>query len=171
MKTKRSRALACLGVLILGIVLIMGCGGGVVTPTTEHFAESGISFDYPGTWDKLPPVDPARLAYFSELETGTVVQVITGALPSGYTLKDYHDTLVLQLMEGEPISEKSLTVSGVPASETVFNGKSDNKDWRWRVVSLEKDGTIYSIVFATAPASFDEVNEGFDTVVNSFQVQ
>jgi sortase A len=172
MKTKRLRMLACLGVLILGVSLIIGCGGGgAQAPTTAHFAAGGVSFDYPSTWDKLKSDDPARIAYFSEVETGTIVQVITEALPSGFTLKTYHDNLVIQLMVGEPIWGKPLTVAGVKAYETGFNAKIDNQDLRMRAVSLEKDGTVYDIVLSTEPDSFNEVNDDFDTVIDSFQVQ
>lgn len=172
MKVKRLRALACLGVLILGVTLIIGCAGGATeTPTTNHFEASGISFDYPSTWKTLPPNDPARIAYLSEVETGTIVQVIKQDMPTGYTLKTYHDTFVMTLMVGEPISGNPLTVSGLAAYETVFNGAVDNQDYRWRVVSFEKDGTVYDIAFAVVPESFDEVNSDFDTVINSFEVQ
>jgi hypothetical protein len=171
MRVKRLMALACLGVLIVGISLIIGCGGGVETPTTNHFEASGISFDYPSTWKTETSDDPVRLAFFSEKETGTIVQVIEEDMPSGYTLKTYHDEFVLALMEGQPISGNHLTVSGLDAYETVFNGAVGEQDFRWRVVSLEEDGTVYSIAFAVVPESFDEVNSDFDTVVNSFTVQ
>ena len=172
MKAKRLRALACLGVLILGAALIIGCAGGAVeAPPTSHFAASGVSFDYPSTWDTLTSDDPARIAYFSEIETGTVVQVITEALPAGFTLKTYHDNMAISLMEGEPISGNPLTVAGVDAYETVFNAKVGNQDLRMRLVSFEKGGKVYNIAFATVPASFDEANEDFDTVINSFEVQ
>jgi hypothetical protein len=172
MKVKRLGALACLGVLIVGVSLIIGCAGGATeTPTTNHFEASGVSFDYPSTWKTLTSTDTARIAYLSEEETGIVVQVIKQDMPTGYTLKTYHDTFVMTLMEGQPISGNPLTVSGVDAYETVFNGAVDNRDFRWRVVSLEKDGTVYDIAFAVAPESFDEVNSDFDTVINSFEVQ
>lgn len=172
MKAKRLRVLACLGVLILGVSMIIGCaGGGTQAPPTSHFAAGGISFDYPSTWKTLESDDPARLAYFSEVETGTVVQVITEALPSGFTLKTYHDNMVIPLMEGQPISGNPLTVAGVDAYETVFNAKIGNQDFQMRLLSLEKDGMAYDIAFATAPSSFDKVKKDFDTVVNSFQVQ
>jgi hypothetical protein len=172
MKVKRLRALACLGVLILGVTLIIGCAGGATeTPTTNHFEASGISFDYPSTWKTLTSDDPVRIAYFSEVETSTIVQVIKQDMPTGFTLKTYHDNFVIALMVGEPISGNSLTVSGVNAYETVFNGNSENLDVRWRLVSLEKDGTVYDIAFAVAPESFDTVNKDFDTVINSFEVQ
>lgn len=180
MKAKGLRALTCLGVLILGISLIIGCGGVGATvptaspttsPTTSHFAAGGISFDYPSTWKILKSDDPTRIAYLSELGTNTVAQVVTEELPSGFTLKTYHDNLAIQLMVGEPISGNPLTVAGLGAYETVCNGKVENQDVRWRIVSLEKDGTVYNIVFSTEPESFSEVNNDFDTVIDSFQVQ
>jgi hypothetical protein len=173
MKVKRLRVLACLGVLILGATLIIGCAGGAVQapPTTSHFAASGVSFDYPSTWKTLKSDEPARIAYFSEVGTGTVVQVITEALPSGFTLKTYHDNMAISMMVGEPISGNPLTVAGVDAYEIVFNTKAGNQDLRMRLVSLEKDGMAYDIAFATAPSSFDKVRKDFDTVIDSFQVQ
>jgi hypothetical protein len=172
MKAKRLRALACLGVLILGIALIMGCGnGGAETPTTSHFAASGISFDYPSTWDTLTSDEPSRIAYFSEVETGTVVQVFETDMPTDFTLKTYHDNMAKSLMEGEPLWGNPLTVAGVDAYETVFNAKVGNQDLRMRLVSLEKAGMVYDIAFSSAPESFDEVSDNFDIVVNSFQVQ
>jgi len=172
MKAKRTRALACLGVLILGVTLIIGCaGGGTQAPPTSHFAAGGVSFDYPSTWKTLKSDDPARIAYFSEVETGTIVQVIKEALPSGFTLKTYHDNLAIQLMVGDPIWGKPLTVAGVEAYETGLNAKVDNQDLQMRVVSLEKNGMVYDIVLSTAPGSFNKVNDDFDTVINSFQVQ
>jgi hypothetical protein len=171
MKVKRLRALACLGVLIVGISLIIGCGGGAETTTTSHFEASGISFDYPSTWKIETSHDAARIAYFSEMETGTIVQVIKQETPTGFDLKTYHDAFVLTLMEGQAISGNSLTVSGVDAYETVFEGPINEQEFRWRLVSLEKDGAIYDIAFAVLPESFDEVNSGFDIVVNSFTIQ
>ena len=172
MKVKSLRALACLGVLILGVTLIMGCGGGAVeAPPTSHFEAGGVSFDYPSTWDTLTSDDPSRIAYFSEVETGTVVQVMKNDMPADFTLKTYHDNMTIQLMEGQPIWGKSLTVAGVIAYETGFNTSIDNQDWQMRLVSFEKGGKVYDIAFATVPASFDEANEDFDTVINSFEVQ
>ena len=172
MKVNRLRALACLGVLILGAALIIGCAGGAVeAPPTSHFEAGGVSFDYPSTWKTLASDDPSRIAYFSEAATGTVVQVMKNDMPADFTLKTYHDNMAISLMEGQPIWGKSLTVAGVAAYETGFNTSIDNQDWQMRLVSFEKGGKVYDIAFATVPASFDEANEDFDTVINSFEVQ
>ena len=79
----------------------MGCGGGVIeTPMmASHFAESGIAFDYPGDWKVLKSDDPTRIAYLSELDTSTTVQVIKEAT-SGFELKTYHDNMAMALMIG-----------------------------------------------------------------------
>jgi hypothetical protein len=166
MRVKSLRALACLGVLILGVTLAIGCTG-----ATKHFEESGISFDYSSTWKVEESDDPARIAYLSEVETSTIVQVMKSDLPAGFALKDWHDSMAMALMTGQPISGNPLTVAGVAAYETVFDAQSGNQDIRFRWVSLEKDGVVYDIAFATVPESFDTVNKDFDTVINSFQVQ
>lgn len=172
MKVKRLRALACLGALLLGVTLIIGCATGAEeTPITNHFEASGISFDYPSTWRTLKSDDPTRIAYSSEVTTNTVVQVMKNDMPIGFSLKTYHDNVVLSLMVGQPIWGRPLNVTGVTAYETVFNAKVGEQDMRFRLVSLEKAGKVYDIAFSTAPASFDKVNKDFDTVINSFNVQ
>jgi len=172
MKIKRAGVLAFLGMLMLGATLIIGCagGGGTETPATSHFETGGISFDYPSTWRVLQSDDPMRVAYLSEVSTNTTLQVIKEA-PPGFTLKTYHDNMVIAMMVGDPISGRPVNVGGLSGYETVFNAKINNIDYRLRLISVEKDGIFYDIVCATSPAYFDEVNEDFNTVVNSFEVQ
>jgi hypothetical protein len=172
MKTKRAIILVITGILMLGITFIIGCTGeeGTETPATSHFEASGISFDYPSNWKVLQSDDPIRLAYLSEVDTYTTLQVIKES-PPGFTLKTYHDNLVIALMVGEPISGIPVNVGGLSGYETIFNAKVDNIDYRVRLICLEKDGAFYSIFGFTSPAHFDEVNKGFDTIINSFEIQ
>ena len=171
MKVKRFEVLAFLVVLILGVTLIIGCAGRAIeTPTTSHFEANGVSFDYPSAWKILKSDDPVRIAYLGEAGTNTNLQV-TKETVTGFTLKTYHDNFAIALMEGNPISGRSLTVAGLDAYEGVFNMKKDTKDFRIRHISIAKDGIFYMIVFSTPPASFDKVDKDFDTVINSFKVQ
>jgi predicted Zn-dependent protease len=166
---KRLRALACLGVLILGVTLIIGCGnGGAETPTTKHFTENGISFDYPKTWGSGNSSNPNAIAALVSPTTEVFVVVLKETLPSGYTLKRYNDETVNSLNPTQQtISETSPTVAGVPACDSVF--KTD--DSQMRIVILEKNDNVYVIICSAPVAAFDNAQTSFNTVINSFQVQ
>ena len=172
MKVKRLGVLAFLVLLIIGATVVAGCAGGGAkeTPTASHFEVNGISFDYPSTWKTLKSDDPMRIAYLSEVSTNTMLQVIKETV-TGFTLKTYHDNYAIQLMVGNPISGRSLTVAGLDAYEGVWNMKQGTTDYRVRQISIAKDGVFYMIFCSTAPSSFDKVNKDFDTVINSFKVQ
>ncbi len=168
MKVKRLRALACLGVLILGATLIIGCGGGgAETPTTKHFAENGISFDYPKTWGSGNSSNPNAIAALVSPSAGVFVVVLKETLPSGYTLEQFNDQTVNSFNPTQTISETLPTVAGVPAYDSVF--KTD--DSQMRIVILEKNGNIYVIICSAPVATFDDAQTSFNMAINSFQVQ
>jgi len=163
MKVKRLRALACLGALILGATLIIGCAGGEV----KHFAENGISFDYPKTWGPGNSSNPNAIAALVSPSTGVFVVVLKETLPSGYTLKQFNDETVMSMNPTQMISGTFPTVAGVEACDSVF--KTD--DSQMRIVILEKNGNIYVIICSAPVAAFDNAQTSFNTVINSFQVQ
>ena len=166
MNVKVRRMLAFLGVLAAGALLLTGCGREEVA--TKHFETEGISFDYPATWSEL--FDPFSIAYFGESGTDTAVKVFLRVLPSGLTLKVYHDDLVLGLMVGEPISGRSLGVAGAVGYETVFNTRVDEREVRMRLVSFAVEDAVFDIYFTAAPASFNNAQRDFDIIINTFEV-
>jgi hypothetical protein len=173
MKTVTVKALIFLVILLIGGTLIIGCGGAkettAITTATSHFAESGIAFYYNSDWKVLTSDDPSRIAYLMGTDTSTTFQVIKNET-AGFELKTYHDNLSTALMTGSAISGMSLKVAGLDAYETVFTFKQNNAEFRMRLITFEKDSYFYSIVFSTAPASYDKINKDFQTIVSSFEV-
>jgi hypothetical protein len=72
MKTKIVRALVCLAVLIIGITLLIGCGGGKETTSASHFEASEISFDYPSTWGTASPSSQYALVTLTDPQAKTI---------------------------------------------------------------------------------------------------
>lgn len=169
MKKITVKVLMCLVILLIGGTLVIGCGKGTAKTSTSHFAANGIAFDYNSKWTTVTSDDPSRIALLMGTETTTTIQVIkyeTG----GLDLKTYQDELAKTLMTGNPISGNSLTVAGMSAYETVIKFMSNNVEFRMRIISLEKGGYFYSIVFSTDPKLYDTLNKDFNTIVNSFAI-
>lgn len=61
-------------------------------------------------------------------------------------------------------------MAGLSAYETVFNFTKDTTNYRMRMVTVENNNFFYSTFFSTDPASYDKLNQDFDTVVSSFAI-
>lgn len=162
--------LTFLSVLIIGALLIAGCGGTKEQGTsseTKHYAENGISFDYPNTWGAGNSSDPNAIAALVSPSTGVFVVVLKETMPSGYTLKMFNDETVMSMNPTQMISGTFPTVAGVSACDSVFK----TNDSQMRTVILEKNDNIYVIICSAPVAEFDNTQTSFNMVINSFNVQ
>ena len=161
--------LAFLSMLIIGALLIVGCGGTkeqVASPETKHYAENGISFDYPNTWGSGNSNSPNAIAALVS-QTGAFLIVTKETLPSGYTLKTFNDETVMSMNPTQMISGMFPTVAGLSACESVFQ----TNDAQVRTVIMEKDNIAYVIICSAPVAIFDNAQTSFNMVINSFKVQ
>lgn len=155
--------------IIVG-VLLAGCGGsaGPGTSTgTKHYAQNGISFDYPDSWGPGNSSSPNAIAALVSNQESIFVVILKETLPEGYTLKRFNDETVMSFNPTKVISGSFPTVDGVEACDTVFQ----TSDSQMRFVILEKNGSAYVIIGGASPATFDNAQNGFNTVINSFKVQ
>ena len=159
-----------LSVLIIGALLIVGCGGVKEQETssaTKHYAENGISFDYPETWGPGNSSDPNAIAALISPVGGFFIVVLKETMPSGYTLKTFNDETVMSMNPTQMISGSFPTVAGVSACDSVFK----TNDSQMRIVILEKNGNVYVIICSAPAAAFDNAQTSFNMVINSFSVQ
>ncbi len=161
------RMLIFLSVLIIGSLLIVGCGGSDdqgTSPGTKHYAQNGISFDYPNTWGPGNSSNPNAIAALVSQE-GFIV-ILKETLPAGYTLKRFNDETVMSFNPTQIISGSFPTVDGVSACDTVFQ----TSDSQMRFVILEKNGNAYVIICSAPAAKFDDAQASFNMLINSFMV-
>jgi len=137
-------------------------------PTTKHYTGDKISFDYPGNWVTTSPSSQYAIVTFIDPQAKTVsVTVEKRAIPSGYTLKRFNDELGIGMNPTQTISGSFPTVAGVSACDSVFK----INDSQFRMVNLEKDGNMYTILCNAPAATFDNAQTSFNMVINSFKFQ
>ena len=171
-KPKRMRILVFLAGFLVGITLMVGCSGkseeaGVPSKNQYVEAGGGVTFDYPGRWVTTSASSQYAIVSLADPQAKAVsITVEKRAMPTGYTLKRFNDELVTSMNPAQVLSGTFPTIAGVSACETVF--KAD--DSQVRIVNLEKNDTMYTILCRAPAAAFDSVQTAFNTVINSFKV-
>lgn len=167
--------------LLSFVILASGCtteeGNKTTTTTpTKTYAQGGISFDYPESWEVANATTAnAIVAVADPQNKQTLVVIQKTALPSGQTLKETFDATYsqyeAQIPNYQKISDGTLTVDGVTAYERIHKVNVDSTQKQERAVWLEKNGTIYVILCGALPEDFDKEKANFDIIINSFKVQ
>jgi hypothetical protein len=138
------------------------------TPTTKHYTGDTISFDYPGNWVTASPSSQYAIVTFIDPQAKTIsVTLEKRAIPSGYTLKRFNDELAMGMKPTLYISGSLPTIAGVSACDSVFQ----INDSQFRMVNLEKDGNMYTILCNAPAATFDNAQSSFNRLINSFKFQ
>lgn len=147
---------------------------------TNHFENNEISFDYPSDWKIGEILDLPRVIVGVYKSSQVDVKISQTKMPSGYTLEKFYKdelnnrTINLAQYCFQSISEKNITVDGVPAHKSIYKIGCNSSQTRqqFQSVIFEKNGFIYSI-FCTAipPEIFDNEKANFNMIINSFHVK
>lgn len=170
--------------ICLGLFMLWGTN----QPAIRHFENDDFSFDYPGGWRTFseiwssyePGYDEALDA--NEL-TGVAlpglsrsVRIESREVPPGSSLKEvyeqtYQGTWIREYVKSNTVSEGTITVDGVKAYEKVYKRPHGEPWYQMRDVWLEKGGRIYILSCWATPNSFDEAQEDFNLIIDSFHVK
>lgn len=75
--------------------------------------------------------------------------LLIGQQPAGKSLANDMDATERRLQEimenFQPLDEKHITISGIPAIERHFRGRVDQRDWSGVVVCIPRDARLYTI--------------------------
>lgn len=158
-----------------------GCVTDEENKTTKHYMKDGISFDYPETWEianatapdaAVAVADPGTVDPKTGMAT-TLVVIQKKALSSSSTLKDVYDRNYVMIFNNtsyQRISEGNITLNGLEAYENTYKVDKQGLQNQQRAVWLEKDGTIYVILFSALVNDFNDEKTNFDLIFNSFKV-
>lgn len=150
------------------------------TNDKNHFENSEISFDYPNDWKSGEILDLPGVIIGVSKSSQVDVKISKTKMPSDSTLEKFYteelDNRTINLAKYclQPISEKNITVDGVPAYESIYKIGCNSSQTRqqFQSVFFEKNGLIYSI-FCTAipPEVFNNEKANFDMIINNFHVK
>jgi len=172
--------------LLVSLTLACSLLGGGATP--KHFENDEISFDYPGGWrtfsevwstwepQRDPSLDAEEIVGVVASGFSRSVRIERRELPSGSSLKDvyeqtYQNTWISEYATSHAISEGTITVDGVTAYEKVYQRPHGEPWYQMREVWLEKGGRVYILSCWAKPGQFDEAQEEFNLIIESFHVK
>jgi hypothetical protein len=179
MKTLRIGLLCTLLFLSLSCKLLSG-------QPQPQYDNPAYSFTYPKTWqtmaDLFPQYQAGREYYglgLSETvmvtsarkqgESGAYFAVASAPLPAGSNLESAYRHAYAPIMgQLRQVSESAVEAAGQPGFEIRYKRPWGEPWWQFRELWLEKDGVIYLLSFHAAPGGFDDMQEDFDAILDSF---
>jgi hypothetical protein len=171
--------------LFLVLVATTFASGCTIDTGNEVYNANGVTFDYPSGWDNLSTnqvsigTSDAAPVIASVADPDSIKNnvyktlVVVQKTPTDLTLTTVASETKTSLTEQgvEIVSERNLTVSGVPATELVYTITVSGEAKKERMVILVKDNVVYSIVCSTTLADYTSQQSNFDLIINSFQVK
>ncbi len=102
-------------------------------------------------------------------QAGVYFAVASAPLPEGLSLEDvYRQTYDPLIDELRDVSEGTTIVDGLSGFEINYQRPWGEPWWRFRDLWLEKDGVIYVLSFHAPPGAFDDHQEEFTEILDSF---
>jgi PsbP-like protein len=171
--------------LLLVLVAVTFASGCTFDTGNQVYNSNNVTFNYPSGWDKLSTdqvsIGTADAApVIAAVADGDSIQnnvyktlVVVQKTPTDLALSTVvSETKTSLTAQGvEIVSERNLTVSGVPATEIVYTITVSGESKKERMVILVKDNVAYSIVCSTTVADYSSQQSNFDMIINSFQIK
>ena len=158
---------------VFAVIMISGC------ITSQHYDDNGISFNYPSNW-KTGAIQDLPGAVAGVSESGQVdMKIFKNKKDNGTSLKEVYDNSLTNKTNNlnkycyKEVSNRNLTVDGVPAYEIIYQVGCNSTQTRQKIreVWLEKNGNIYTIICTVIPPEdFPEKNPDFDGIINSLHI-
>ncbi|MGB9978867.1 PsbP-related protein [Methanobacterium sp.] len=172
-------------ILLLSIVLISGCtttGNQTASNTstgTKSYNGDQFNFNYPATWQLITSQaqnstiavgDPASADKNGNVQVNVEIQTLVK--PSNVTIQDYYNSTYAQFaaqnLGYKQLSDGTITVNGKTALENVYVLSSISKEQR--AVWIQNRNTIYIILCSAPISQYNDEQDKFNTIVNSFKL-
>lgn len=133
----------------------------------------------PNPWHKLATSeDPnstdamkADVAYENP-ESGAIISLNSICRKySPTSLDTLTNNLVRGIPEREQLSQRSITIAGVPAQDTLFSGLIDNVRLNIRTVVLIKNSCSYDFIYVSVPKRDEKNGPAFENFLASFHTE
>jgi hypothetical protein len=145
-----------------------GCGGGL---QGDVFHGEGFAFRIgalPESWHRVE-ITHAALAFRDERDGGSiVVNGRCGVDGEDVPLESLTQHLFLRFTEREIADQRVVPFDHREAMRTILTAKLDGVPMKFEVWVLKKDGCVYDLALAAAPAHFDRGAQEFERFVGAF---
>jgi hypothetical protein len=168
-------------VMLCLVVLASGCiSNNKQTNTTKTYSQNNISFNYPGGWeiaDATAPNVVVAVADPNTVENGsptTLVVVQKPDVASGSDLNNVYSQNYAKFFNNtnyQRVSEGNITINGQNALENIYKTNSTVDPKQYRAIWLDENGTIFVILFSAKVSDFDNQQNNFNLILNSFKSQ
>jgi len=166
------------------VVLASGCVTNNNSNSTKTYSQNGLYFVYNGTWEianvtsTVPNAvvavgDPSNVNPTTH-QPLTFVLIQKANVTQGTDLQTAYNQNYLMFFNNttnQRVSEANITVSNNSAYENVYTTTSGGVQTEMRAVWVQQNGVIYVILCGTPPGNFQNEQNNFNLVVNSFKVQ
>lgn len=163
------------------VVMISGCTT-TSTITTKNFSASGISFQYPDTWNATNQVSNnstqivvASSEFISTNGTkGSVVLILKLPKTADNNMTQTRQEFITQAQQsGQNVTNGTINITGLSASDISYSGKDTlGNNTYARLVDFEKNDSVYMILFATGGGTdINTAKSYFDVIVKNFKVE
>ncbi len=163
------------------VVMISGCTT-TSTINTKNFSASGMSFQYPDTWNVSSQVNNnstqvmvASSEFISSNATkGSVVLILKIPKSGDNNMSQTRQELMTQAQQsGQNATNATLNIAGVTASDISYTGKDTTGNNTYgRLIDFEKNDSLYLLLFASGGgADINASKPYFDVIVKSFKVE
>ncbi len=175
-------------ILLSAVITASGCtdGGNQTDNTTVNqtntYSGDEFTFNYPKNWEQLSTNASNSIISFGDPKSADSngiaqinVLVQKAVKPSGTTMQQYYNATYTQFASQnlgyQPISEGNITINGVTALENVYKINSGISKQHRAVWIEKKNLPVIYIILCSAPVSdYNEQQENFDIIVNSFKL-
>ncbi|WP_414470236.1 PsbP-related protein [Methanobacterium sp. ACI-7] len=172
-------------IIILAIVFASGCTdngnetSGNVLNNTKVYNGDGFTFEYPLDWetivsqgrDSIVAVGDPNSADASG-NAGVNVVIQKTVKPQGMQLKDYYNATYTQFASGNvsfvPVSDGTIVINGITAYENVYKVNSGGQKQQ-RAIWIPHNNLIYIILCSAPVSDYNNQQENFNKIINSFK--
>jgi hypothetical protein len=166
--------------LLVVVVMISGCTNSS-TITTKNFSASGISFQYPDTWNVTSQVsnNSTQIVVVSSefMSTngtkGSIALILKLPTSADNNMTQTRQELLTQAQQsGQNATNGTINITGVSASDISYSGNDTlGNNTYARLIDFEKNDSLYMILFATGGgADINTAKSYFDVILKNFKV-
>ncbi|MGB9936675.1 MAG: PsbP-related protein [Methanobacterium sp.] len=173
-------------IIIVTVIFASGCTdngnqtSGNALNKTKLYTGDGFTFEYPSTWETIASHgrdsavavgDPSSADASGNAKVNVVIQKTVK--PQGMQFQDYYNATYTQFasanMSYTPVSEGTIVLNGITAYENVYKINSDGQKEQ-RAIWIPYNNLIYIILCSAPVSDYENQQENFDTIINSFKL-